>query len=248
MKTTGLILLAWMAAAALASANELVNPGFDQGANGLDNWEGFDLPGGTGLDPTNFVTAVGGSAAVRGYSAGETAFFQVFTAASGALPSGTYTWSADISNLTDPAATMFIKVWEDDGQMVWDGAKYQNVALSNGTMNLTYEHDASDYVQFGFSCYSGDTNEGFTVTSPSVTLDTPGPAPVTLAIASAGGAFEIRFASEDGLDYTLEYTTAPAAVPVTWTPIDNQTGDGGTLTLTDAVPTDGLRLYRVVTP
>lgn len=157
--------LGWMHT---ASAEMMLNPSFSIGADGLDFWEGYDLPSGTGIDPSVFVTANAGVASVAGYSVGETAFFQQFTVASGLLAAGTYTWSATFANVLDPGARIFIKVWDEDGLIGWKGDKFQNVLVTDGTVTLTYEHDATDMVQFGFGGYS-DT-AGFDITNPSLTL------------------------------------------------------------------------------
>ena len=235
--------------ATAATANYIANPGFDQGGDGLDAWEAYDVPSGSVLDPTAIAAVSGGAAAVHGYSDGETAFYQTFTVASGTLPAGTYVWTAEISDATEATATMFVKVWDEDGFIGFNGAKYQNVLLTNGTMTLTYEHDASDLVQFGFSSYSADTNEGFTVANPSLAPAAPGPHPVALTIVKAPGANpSVAFGSEAGVSYTLEYTTALSTEPVGWTSVATQTGDGATISLEDPAATNVLRMYRVVTP
>lgn len=167
-----------------ASANMIVNPDFTIGADGLDFWEGYDVPSVTGIDPATFVTTLGGVASVSGYSTGETAFYQTFTVAGGALASGTYEFSAIISAILDPAATMFIKVWDDDAFGGFKGAKFQNVLLTPGLMTLTYEHDATDLVQFGFGSYSA--TQGFDVSNPSVTV-VPEPTIVTLLLVGSLG-------------------------------------------------------------
>lgn len=249
MKAFWTVILLCLGQAAFAATNYIANPGFDQGTDGLDAWEAYDLPSGTVLDPAVFATVSGGAAAIRGYSEGETAFYQTYTVASGILPAGTYTWTAELSDVTEATATMFIKVWDADGFSGFKGDKYQNVLLTNGTMTLTYEHDASDLVQFGFASYSADTNEGFTVASPALILVAAGPNPVTLRIDKTSGSPAIvTFTSEANVSYMLEYTTDLAAVPVSWTAVDTQTGNGAVLALDDAAPTNVLRVYRVVTP
>lgn len=160
-----------------ASANLIVNPDFSVGSDGLDGWEGFDLLAGTDIDPSTFVTPNLGVASVAGYSTGETAFFQQFNVASGLLTSGIYEWTATFANVQDPGARMFVKVWDEDGLIGWKGEKFQNVLVTNGTVTLTYEHDATDVVQFGFGGYS-DTL-GFDISDPTLTL-VPEPASVVL--------------------------------------------------------------------
>ena len=160
-----------------ASANILLNPGFTVGADGLDFWEGYDVPSATGLDPDVFVNVLLGTATIEGYSVGETAFYQTFGV--GALPSGTYSWSADISNIQDTSAFMFVKVFTGGNFGQFDGTKFQHPTLVDGTMTLTYEHDSADLVQFGFSGFSA--TDGFAVTDPDLVLV---PEPSTLALAA----------------------------------------------------------------
>lgn len=162
-----------------ASANLMVNPDFSLGADGLDFWEAYDVPSASVLDPSVFVTATEGTAMVAGYSTGETAFYQTFGV--GALASGSYAWSADISNIQDTSGFMFVKVFTagDFGQ--FNGAKFQFPTLLNGTMALTYEHDATDLVQFGFSGLSATT--GFDITNLSLTV-VPEPSTVGLCTSA----------------------------------------------------------------
>ena len=115
MKSSVTILLAVSLSHGVSAAtNYLSNPAFDQGMDGLSGWEAFYNAEGVGtLAPSNFVSVSSGVATVRGFGGvpnGEKALYQTFTVAGGAMPSGTYQWSAMITNLTDPAAEMFIKV------------------------------------------------------------------------------------------------------------------------------------------
>lgn len=158
-----------------ANANILLNWDF---SDGLTHWEGYDVPSSSVLDPSVFVTAGSGSANIAGYSAGETAFYQTFGV--GALASGTYTWSADLSNITDPGAFMFIKVFIGGDFGNFDGAKFQYPTLTDGTMSLTYEHNSGDLVQFGFSGFS--SSQGFTVSNLSLEVV---PEPSSLALLAS---------------------------------------------------------------
>lgn len=160
-----------------ASGNILLNPGFTVGADGLDFWEGYDVPSASALDPDVFVNVLMGTASIAGYSVGETAFYQTFGV--GALPTGTYSWSADVANIQDTSAFMFIKVFTGGNFGQFDGAKFQFPTLMGGTMTLTYEHDAADLVQFGFSGFSA--SDGFEVSNPNLVLV---PEPSTLALAA----------------------------------------------------------------
>lgn len=243
----GLIVLA----SGAAHANFIGNPGFDLGPDGLQAWEGFHLPAGAVVAPSNFVTVASGTALVRGYGVvdGETAFYQTFTVAGGALVSGTYTWSAALTNITDTGARMFVKVWDTDGFIGFNGLKFQNVLLTNGVMTLTYEHEASDLVQFGFSCSTTNPLLGFDISSPVLVLLSAAPATITSSVAAISGAAPgVSFTSEAGVSYTLEYTAELAGTPVNWQAVETKVGSGGILILGTNAPILDRRLFRVVTP
>ncbi|MCB1070073.1 MAG: PEP-CTERM sorting domain-containing protein [Kiritimatiellae bacterium] len=174
-----LLVVATMWIALSASANLIINPDFTLGSDGLDFWEAYDVPSVSGIDPSLFVTPNSGIAAVAGYSAGETAFYQTF--AVGALASGDYTWSATLSNVSDPAAFMFIKVFTGGDFNQFDGTKFQQPTLTNGVMTLSYTHDTGDLVQFGFSGFSA--SQGFEVGSPTINVV---PEPGTLGFMVIG--------------------------------------------------------------
>ena len=181
-----LALVLFFVSSVSAHADLLLNSDFSIGADGLDFWEGFDITAG-GTDPSLFVVAGGGTATVSGFSLVETAFYQTFTP--GNLASGAYTWDADISNINDPAAFMFIKVFTDGDFGQFDGAKFQFPSLVEGTMTLTYEHDSSDLVQFGFSGFS-DT-AGYQVSNLSLTV-VPEPASLLLMSGALCGLVALR--------------------------------------------------------
>lgn len=255
MKIVRLVLLVLgLAHGVSAATNFMANPLFDQGVDGLQGWEAFyNAAGGGSLAPSNFVTVSSGVALVRGYgwtNIGEKAFYQTFTVAGGLLPSGTYQWSALITNLTDTAAEMFIKVWERDndwGSFV--GAKYQHPVLSNGVMTLTYEHVATNLVQFGFHCYTTNAVLGFDMSQPMLILLAASPSVVTSSIAATPGAAPgVSIWSESGVSYSLESTLELAAQPVIWQHVDSQTGTGGLLFLGTNAPVLDRRIFRVVTP
>lgn len=243
----GLTLLAVSAPA----ANFMANPGFTLGADGLDGWEGYNLPSASVVAPSNFVTVGGGEATVLGFGTvdGETAFYQTFPSAGGVLATGTYTWSATISNLTDTNTTLFIKVWDNDAFGGFKGEKYQNVPLSNGTMTLTYQHDPTDLVQFGFGIYTTNRTPAFTLSNPTLALAGGSASQITQSIFRlVGAAPAVSFTSENGVSYTLQATTNLAANPVDWQAAETRAGDGGTLTLgTNLAPSAGF-IFRVVTP
>ncbi len=158
-----------------ADANIMINPDFSIGADGLDFWEAYDITAGI-TDPALFVSVAGGMATVSGFSSVETAFYQTFMP--GNLTSGTYLWQADIAGVTDPSAFMFVKVFTDGNFAQFDGSKFQQPALVDGsTMTLTYEHDSSDLVQFGFSGFS--LIQGYQVSNLSLTV-VPEPASAIL--------------------------------------------------------------------
>lgn len=180
-----------MATVPASAQNLLVNPGFNQGTDNLDGWEGFDQTAQV-IDPADFTTASGdGTAVVGGYSEVETSFYQTFGA--NALPSGTYTFTADISNIEDfGAATapyIFVKVFTDGDFTQFNLDKFQMPTLEEGTMTLTYEHDTSDIAQFGWSNFS--STAGFTVANPSVELAVI-PEPTSLAALGLGGLALMR--------------------------------------------------------
>lgn len=238
-------------ASGVAHANFISNPGFDQGPDGLQAWEGFHLPAGAVVAPSNFVTTAGSTALVRGYGVvdGETAFYQTFTVAGGALASGTYTWSAAFTNITDAGARMFVKVWDTDGFIDFNGLKFQNVLLSNGVMTLTYEHDATDLVQFGFSCSTTNRLLGFDMSNPVLVLLSAAPGSITSSVAAITGASPgVSFTSENGVSYTLESTAELAGIPVIWQNVETKVGTGGPLVLGTNAPILDRRLFRVVTP
>ncbi len=249
-----IMFLLGIASAVSAATNYMANPGFDQGADGLQSWEAFyNAAGGGALAPSNFVEVSSGVALVRGYgwtNVGEKAFYQTFTVASGTLSAGTYQWSAQITNLTDAAAEMFIKVWERDND--WGsfiGAKYQHPVLSNGLMTLTYEHFATNLVQFGFHCYTTNPALGFAMSMPTLTLLSASPSVVTSSIvATPGAAPGVRIWSESGVSYSLESTLEVAAQPVIWQNVDTRTGTGGPLILGTNAPILDRRIFRVVSP
>lgn len=252
MNVSRMLLAGWVyAATALVSpANYLANPDFNQGADGLQGWEGYHLPAAAVTAPSNFVTASAGTALVRGYgtTAGETAFYQTFTAAGGVLAAGSYTWSATFTNITDPAARMFIKVWTNDSFQGFRGEKFQNVALSNGTLTLSYQHTAGDLVQFGFAVYSTNVTEGFDVRQPLLVAQGSGTVVTTAIAAVAGAAPGVHFVSENGVSYTLESTAELAGTPVDWQVVETRVGTGGPLVLGTNAPILDRRLFRVVTP
>lgn len=175
------ILFATCLFAQSSMANLLMNPDFTIGGDGLDFWEAYDVPSVSALDPSLFVTAAGGTASIQGYSAGETAFYQTFAVA--ALASGTYSWSADIANIEDPDARMFIKVFTGGDFDQFNGSLFQFPILTDGTMALTYTHDSSDLVQFGFSGFSFD--QGFDVSNLALTLV---PEPASIGLFGLAGA------------------------------------------------------------
>lgn len=252
MKFVYVLLLGLAAAPALASTNYIVNPAFDQGADGLDGWEGFEEATGQGIAPSNFVTASAGSALVRGYGTlpGNKAFYHTYTVASGTLPDGTYMWSAEITNLTDTAAEMFVKVWERDNDWPsWIGSKYQHPVLSNGLNIIIYIHAATNLAQFGFHCPTTNTTLGFDLKNPTLTLLSAGPSNVTARIArTPGAAPHVAFDSESGVSYTLEATADLTAIPVDWQTVETQLGTGGPLTMGTNAPAVVFRVFRIVTP
>lgn len=80
----------------------------------------------------------------------------------------------------------------------------------------------------------------------------PAPAVVSEFGPTPGGAFEASFMSEDGVTYTLQYTTDLTGDPVNWLPVGgvegSKTGTGGELELRDDNPDDPMRIYRIVSP
>ena len=58
----------------------------------------------------------------------------------------------------------------------------------------------------------------------------------------------ITFLSVAGQEYRLEFTLDLLAEPVLWTPVANEAGTGGQLTLEDTNVVAGVRFYRVVAP
>lgn len=161
-----------------AQGNILLNWNFSTGGDGLDSWEAYDVPSASALDPAIFVTAGGGTATVAGYSTGETAFYQTFGV--GALASGTYTWSANVSAIGDTSAFMFVKVFTGGDFGQFDGTLFQQPTLTAGPMSLTYTHDSGDLVQFGFSGISA--SQGFSVSDLSLVV-VPEPSTLSLLVA-----------------------------------------------------------------
>jgi len=168
-------------------ADLLLNAGFTNGVDGLDNWEAFDVGGSGYMDPSLFATASNGTAIITGYSANETAFYQTFMP--GFLGSGTYNWQADISNIGDTNAFMFIKVFSNGDYGQFNGALFQNPLLVPGTMTLVYTHSSNDIVQFGFSGFS--PSQGYHVSNLSLTV-VPEPSAVLLSLSAVIAAAFFR--------------------------------------------------------
>jgi len=80
------------------------------------------------------------------------------------------------------------------------------------------------------------------LSGPSSTIIFPIAVTLTNATWSSNG-FAISFQSQNGVAYTLQYTTA--LPPTNWNVAQTTNGPGGTLTLTDASPTDAQRFYRI---
>ncbi len=73
----------------------------------------------------------------------------------------------------------------------------------------------------------------------------PDPDPVDVVIELPDGVASVKFLSQDGVSYTLQYTED--LMSGIWTGVDTQIGDGGELELEDDEEAD-VRIYRVVTP
>lgn len=81
--------------------------------------------------------------------------------------------------------------------------------------------------------------------------DLPDPPPVASGIAViAGSLVSITLASENGIEYELQYTTDLTAQPQIWTQAPganaSKTGDGDVIQLEDDEPVDVMRVYRIL--
>jgi len=123
---------------------------------------------------------------------------------------------------------------------------YQNLDVGNVTTyavtglteGVTYHYRVRAYNDTVTTINSGVTN---VTTGASTTPEITGFSVPAGATASATLTTTIN-----GETYALEYTTDPTASPVVWTEADSDVGDGGELILTDALPSDVMRIYRVV--
>ena len=123
---------------------------------------------------------------------------------------------------------------------------YQNLDVGNVTTyavtglteGVTYHYRVRAYNDTVTTINSGVTNvtTGASTTPEITGFSVPAGATATVTLTT----------TINGETYALEYTTDPTASPVVWTEADSDVGDGGELILTDASPSDVMRIYRVV--
>ncbi|MDD3604273.1 MAG: hypothetical protein PHD86_03690 [Kiritimatiellae bacterium] len=111
-------------------------------------------------------------------------------------------------------------------------------AVTGLTEGVTYHYRVRAYNDTVTTINSGVTNvtTGASTTPEITGFSVPAGATATVTLTT----------TINGETYALEYTTDPTASPVVWTEADSDVGDGGELILTDASPSDVMRIYRVV--